>query len=259
MNFQPVNKLRIDGHDVIMISDDHFIIYSGYPETSGNLPGYLLAAPNTRVITPVIEEVKDGKIIWQWDAGKFPEFYANSFFSNTFSDTGKTLDPIHMNSMSLDPCDSNLVLSLVNLNQVVKISRKTGEILWRLGGRNSDFAIPTDLIFAGQHHVTVCGPGPTILMLDDSPTPWRKRSRVLEFVLDEHLKKIVSTKSTRIIERNAQRRGSVQIVGDDYIIGGGCGKFATVVGRNDHRKKMVMYMNQQSYRVYYADAVPGLK
>ena len=40
--------------------------------------------------------------------------------------------------------DGNLLLSFRHLNQVMKIDRVTGDVIWRLGGKRSDFAFDDD-------------------------------------------------------------------------------------------------------------------
>ncbi|WP_374455186.1 aryl-sulfate sulfotransferase [Nocardioides sp.] len=52
-------------------------------------------------------------------------------------------DYAHLNSMQVMH-DGNLLLSFRHLNQVMKINRTTGEVIWRLGGRRSDFTFDDD-------------------------------------------------------------------------------------------------------------------
>ena len=251
--------IGLDGHDVIFFDDDHYIVYSDYPRMATNIPVYLSPAVGIRTAVPVIEEVKAGKVVWQWDAGDFPEFYANSFADNRYSDSSTIQDPIHMNSMVLDPYDSNLILSMRNLNQIVKISRKTGEILWRLGGRNSDFPLLPDQCFFGQHNVSVYGPGPTLLLLDNGVTPNRPQSRVMEITLDVKEKRVVRCTTTKLAGKKVETQGSVEIVGDNYFVCGGFGGYVTLLDRKTARQKMLMYYNQPSYRAYWVPQVNGLK
>jgi len=61
-------------------------------------------------------------------------------------------DIAHVNSVGEAP-DGNIVVSFRNLNQVIKIDRTTGRVLWRLGGKRSSFKIEGDPNgqFAAQH------------------------------------------------------------------------------------------------------------
>ena len=49
-----------------------------------------------------------------------------------------SLDYFHINSIDVDH-DDNLLLSARNTSAVYKIERESGEVLWRLGGKKSDF------------------------------------------------------------------------------------------------------------------------
>ena len=46
---------------------------------------------------------------------------------------------MHINSISIDPSDNNLVISGRNTVRLYKVDRKTGRVIWRLGGKHSHF------------------------------------------------------------------------------------------------------------------------
>lgn len=60
-------------------------------------------------------------------------------------------DLLHVNSVDKCP-DGDYLMSARHTNAVYKISHKTGEIVWRLGGVMSDFEFADDAIFSRQHH-----------------------------------------------------------------------------------------------------------
>uniref|UniRef100_UPI00366D9888 arylsulfotransferase family protein n=1 Tax=Plantactinospora solaniradicis TaxID=1723736 RepID=UPI00366D9888 len=66
--------------------------------------------------------------------------------------TGSVLEKsyFHMNSVALD-VDGHYLLSARHTNTVYKVHRQTGEIIWRLGGRRSDFQLDDGATFSGQH------------------------------------------------------------------------------------------------------------
>jgi outer membrane protein assembly factor BamB len=90
----------------------------------------------------------------------------------------------HMNSLDLD-ADGGYVVSLRNEGEVMKIDSSTGAYAWRLGGRNSQFAIVGDPLggFSGQHSVRVV-PGGHILMFDNGLRHNPPESRAVEYELD---------------------------------------------------------------------------
>ena len=79
----------------------------------------------------------------------------------------------------------NLILSLNWLNEVVSIAPNFGPVEWRLGGRQSTYALDADATFQGQHTVTQLANG-HVLMFDNGRdrTGAARASRALELVLD---------------------------------------------------------------------------
>jgi hypothetical protein len=61
-------------------------------------------------------------------------------------------DYFHINSVKLDT-DGNILVSSRHTWTVYKINRTTGAIIWRLGGKKSDFTLGAGLPFAWQHDV----------------------------------------------------------------------------------------------------------
>ena len=61
-------------------------------------------------------------------------------------------DYFHINSVKLDT-DGNILISSRHTWTVYKVNRTTGAIIWRLGGKKTDFALGTGLPFAWQHDV----------------------------------------------------------------------------------------------------------
>jgi len=57
-----------------------------------------------------------------------------------------------MNSISIAP-DRNLIVSMRNTSATYKIDRRSGQVIWRLGGKDSSFALPPGTGTAFQHDV----------------------------------------------------------------------------------------------------------
>ncbi len=67
--------------------------------------------------------------------------------------SGGFVDFVHTNSIAVD-YDGNLILSPREYNMVIKIDRVSGETIWKLGGKNSDFVfINEDIEFSRIHDV----------------------------------------------------------------------------------------------------------
>ena len=249
----------LDLHDIVMFSEDHFITVAAYEKNVHNIPDSLHPSPYIKVVAPIIQEVVKDSVIWQWDGSGYPEFYGTSNLNNHFADTSKTQDYMHINSLCLDPNDGNVIVSFRSMDQVVKINSHTGKIMWRLGGKNSDFPMNPNQQFLRMHSAILTDNGKTLLLLDNGDSILRQTSRVLEFNLDEQQKKITSFKAMSIPENYAQFMGSVEKYGDNYLIGGGSANYVLQINSQTIEKKFELAGNQLSYRVYKVDSIYGLE
>lgn len=59
-------------------------------------------------------------------------------------------DPYHLNSIEEGP-DGTLLLSMKTMNALYKIDKETGQVIWQIGGKNSDFEVSSDAVFSNQH------------------------------------------------------------------------------------------------------------
>ncbi len=92
-------------------------------------------------------------------------------------------DFFHINSVDLDG-DGNLLVSSRSTHTIYKIDR-SGTILWRLGGKHSDFEMAQGSNFAWQHDARR-QPDGTLTVLDNGATPAvEKLSRGLILDVDE--------------------------------------------------------------------------
>jgi Arylsulfotransferase (ASST) len=92
-------------------------------------------------------------------------------------------DFFHINSVDLDG-DGNLLVSSRSMQTIYKLD-PTGRIMWRLGGKRSDFEIGPGAGFAWQHHARR-QPDGTLTVFDNGATPVvEKRSRALILDVDE--------------------------------------------------------------------------
>ena len=108
-------------------------------------------------------------------------------------------DYFHVNAVSEDS-DGHLLVTARHTWAVYKISRQTGRIIWRLGGRSSDFKMSPETRFAWPHdgHREADG---TISVFDNAASPAvRKHSRAINISLNRRKN---SASLTRAIEHPA--------------------------------------------------------
>ena len=74
-------------------------------------------------------------------------------------------DDVHANAIELDR-DGHLLVSARNTSAIYKVDRSTGDILWRLGGKKSDFKMGAGATFGLQHDPRRQADG-TLTVFDD--------------------------------------------------------------------------------------------
>lgn len=246
----------IDPHDFIMLSENHYILLAGYEQNARNIPANIKVSANKRIVSTVIQEVENDKVIWQWDASDYSEFFEFNPNKEVFSDD-EPADYLHTNTITLDTTDGNIIMSFRDLNQIIKLERRTGKILWRLGGLNSDFALTKQMKFLGQHAVKFASDH-SLLFLDNGSDKTRPYSRIVKFKLDEKGKKVVQFEQYKIPQMMIPTRGSVFEMNSNYLICGGVSKFALIVDPKSDDYKLDVRTNYDMYRVYWVPTVGDL-
>jgi hypothetical protein len=118
-----------------------------------------------RLVTGIVQEVDvaTGRVLFEWRSNEHVGL--DESFMPQVAPAGN-VDYFHLNSIDVDS-DGNLLLSARNTSAVYKVDRKSGEVLWRLGGKKSDFAVDPAASFAFQHDVRR-RPDGTITMFDNN-------------------------------------------------------------------------------------------
>lgn len=231
VNLLPYNGITIDQaenldvHDFILLSDDHYYTMTYYEKKVTNIPSSITHSADVKIVAPIIQEVQNGSVVWQWDGSNNPEFYDYSVEGNDYTNEETAQDYMHMNSMFVDPRDNNMILSFRHMDMIIKIEKTTGNVLWRLGGKNSDFPLTEEQKFLRQHDATLINNDQTLLFFDNGHITDRPYSRVIELTLDETGKTVTNFSSYTINKPFAQYMGSVQKINDNYFIGGGTGNY----------------------------------
>lgn len=138
--------------------------------------------PNITVIGNHIQEIDENhNVVFQWECWD----YFN--LEDTYIENLDLLliDYVHMNSIAVD-FDGHLLLSSRHLSECTKINRQTGEIIWRLGGKNNQFNFINDPDQMSYQHDfrPVAGKPNHYTLFDNGNLREIKYSRALEYKLD---------------------------------------------------------------------------
>lgn len=239
---------KLDVHDFILLGDNHYMAISDQEESPTNIPDSLHPAKNVKVTACLIQEVNNGQVVFQWDGTNYPELYSSSVENNNFSDSVDRLDYMHMNSICIDSSDNNIIVSFRNLNEIIKINRITGNIMWRLGGPYSDFSLTADEQFLRQHYARLIDNSKTLIFVDNGQVSLRPYSRILEFQLDQNAKTINNFSAYNIPDNFIQYAGSVKKANGNYFIGGGSANYALQVNYTTNQVYLRLNQLYSSYR-----------
>ena len=106
---------------------------------------------NGLLVTGIVQEVDipTGRVLFEWRSQEhvgIDETYIPQ------ESAAGNVDYFHLNSLDVDT-DGNLLVSARNTSAIYKVDRQSGDVLWRLGGKKSDFAVAQRASFAYQHDV----------------------------------------------------------------------------------------------------------
>jgi hypothetical protein len=176
------------------------------------------------VIDGIIEEVdvRTGRVLFRWSAAQ--HISLGESYTPPFKDRSRPWDFFHVNSVDVDAA-GNYLVSARHTWALYKISPR-GEIIWRLGGKRSNFSAPAAARFGWQHDARFLPDG-TISLFDNAAGTGGAviRNRSTGFVLrvDEARKTVSIVRAIRHPGRVlARSQGSFQILPNgNYFVGWG--------------------------------------
>ncbi|HRH64784.1 MAG TPA: aryl-sulfate sulfotransferase [Bacteroidia bacterium] len=149
------NGIVQDGHDMQVLPNGHFLLLgwenvvmdlSAYPWFNNNgSPGSSMAVVRSGVIQ---EQDANKNVVFEWHAANYFLF---ADVDTTRLNSPSNVDWTHFNAVEMDT-DGNLLLSIRHFNEITKINRSTGDVMWRWGGKANQFTFTNDTpMFIGQH------------------------------------------------------------------------------------------------------------
>ncbi len=260
-SFACKNGVRYDAHDRLISSDGHLLLLgeedvvvscAQYPE----LKKRNCIDTVTARFAVIQEQDKQGNVTFEWHSkDHFSLVDADSFYVKY---TG-IFDLTHSNSLEIDN-DENILLSSKNLNEITKINKKNGSIIWRLGGKNNEFEfINSPQPFYGQHNIRRLSNGHYTLF-DNGDNVKKHGARALEFEIDEKNKRATLVWSyTYKNDKISLARGNVQRLNEEYTLvsfGKFVGEDVCFVIINRSGEKTLQINGVNPYRVMNYSSLP---
>jgi arylsulfotransferase ASST len=149
---------------------------------------HVVKVKSRRVLEGAFQEVdiRTGRVLFEWHSVGHVALVESYY--RLPKHPGKTFDYFHINSIEIDR-DGHWLVSARNTHTIYKIHRRTGKIIWRLGGKRSDFELGRDVRFGWQHDARR-QPNGSLTLFDNAAAPkLRKQSRGIVLQLDERRKR----------------------------------------------------------------------
>jgi hypothetical protein len=169
-----------DWHEFIHLPDGSSFIFSYDLQTVDMSKIFDGGDGSAEVEGLVIQKLdKGGDVVFQWRSWD----HFNILDAIDVDFTLHQFSYVHGNAMELD-FDGNLLLSSRMLNEITKIDLTTGNMIWRLGGRNNEFSFVNDPeMFCRQHDIRRIGNG-NITLFDNGDCHTTLVSKAKEYKLD---------------------------------------------------------------------------
>ena len=175
------NGYRGDHHEFLITSDDT-AMFTIYSPVSMDL--FSVGGPKNGVVADGIVQAVDmetGQMFFEWHS--LDHVALDESYYEPSKDRREHFDYFHINSIDIDR-DSKLLVSARNTSTVYKIDPVSGEVIWRLGGKKSDFEMGEGTRFAYQHDTRRLSDG-TISIFDNGGLNKGEQSRGVVLELDE--------------------------------------------------------------------------
>lgn len=195
-------------------------LFTCFGEAPANLTGFG-GTKSANYFYGVVQEVdvSTGALLFEWRSDQYVGL--GESYQPITSDT-VPWDYFHINSIQIDPTDGNLLISGRNTWAIYKVDRSSGKILWRLGGKKSDFKVAPAAHFAFQHDVRRYPDG-SVTVFDNEGGPPKEASQSRGLILSVNDKSRTAALSRAIYHAPpvlSEALGSVQELSDGHIFMG---------------------------------------
>jgi hypothetical protein len=182
-------------------------------------------------VDPIVQEInlRTGKLVFSWNMAAHVPLSDSVIPAPTTS--GQAWDVYHVNSIDVSADGSQVMLSARNTWGIYDISHQNGQVLWRIGGKESQFSLPSDLItgpfgsaFQFQHDARFV-PGGISLFDDggfgagpDGGPYGASRGLILNLDLQSHTASLAAPAFTHDPALFANSQGNLQVLANGNVL-----------------------------------------
>jgi hypothetical protein len=230
-----VGEHHIDAHE-FLLTPQGTALFVCYPSIVPADLSPIGGPTNGTVLESLIQEidVRGGRLLFQWKS------LEHIPVDESYQRPALPMDYLHANSIAV-MADGNLLVSGRCTWALYKLERRTGRIMWRLGGKRSDFRLGPGASFAWQHGAQR-PTASTITLFDNANALWdddsgfsqvESQSRGLALTIDEANMTARRLRSYRHPGRPllANAMGNMQTLPDGHVlVGWGSNPYVTEFG-----------------------------
>jgi hypothetical protein len=246
------HRLQGDLHEFVITSRGTALI-AIFSEVGGDASA--IGGPaEARVVEGIVQEIDIAtkRVVFEWHS---LEHVPVDETCRTDLANQPNVDYFHLNSIGVD-LDGQLLVSARHTSCVYKVDRRSGAVLWRLGGRKSDFAMGPGATFNFQHDARRHADG-TITVFDNGA--WgpqgvvERASRGLRLAVDDRARTATVVAEYRTPDpRLTVAMGDVQTLPDGgvFIGWGTAGPYSELGPEGDLRLDARFADGSMTYRAF---------
>lgn len=241
------NGLQVDLHELTLTPQATALVsaYRVRPADTSAIGGTKTGSVYEGVVQEI--DVATGKVVFEWNS------LDHVTVGESYVKAGKgPVDYFHLNSVALWD-DTSLIISARSTWAGYLVDRRTGAVIWRLGGKKSSFKIGKGANFEWQHHIRRYG-SDMVTVFDDGATPVEEpASRALVLEVDTSARTVELVRAAvhpaRLL---SDYEGSVQALSDGHLfVGWGTEPYSSEFdARGDLVCDYRFPTNVQSYRAF---------
>jgi hypothetical protein len=225
VRLEAANGYSGDHHEFLISPQDTALItiYNAVPQDLTSVGGSRYSVAIQGIVQEL--DIETGDVLFEWHS--LEHVGLDESYSKPGEDADYPgIDYLHINSIDVDH-DSNLLISARKTSAVYKIERNSGEVIWRLGGKKSDFEMAPGARFAYQHDARRLPDG-TISIFDNGTTVFHngfpeaiEESRAIVLELDEErMRASLVREYTHPDKQQADAAGNMQVLPNGNVFVG---------------------------------------
>jgi hypothetical protein len=195
-------------------------------------------------------DLETGEVLFEWRS--LDHVGVDESYRPPPEDPEEPLDYFHINSIEVEP-DGNFLIDAKGTYAVYKVDRASGEVLWRLGGKRSDFEMGEGTRTVSQHDARRQEDGTITIFDNGAPPKLHDQSRGIVVELDEDAMRATLVREYTHPEKPlATSQGNMQVLSNGNVfIGWGTAPHSSEYGRDGELLCDLQFSGEsQSYRAF---------